>query len=80
MGIARCKSIRSGIGHREIHFRCFGSAEVAIGTGVLHFVEGVAEHLILRVITVEEEINGFSDLLILDLTLKIFIYDLFSLL
>ena len=80
VSLACCKSIRSGIGHGEIHFRRLGGAEVAIRAGILHFVEGIAEHLIMRFLAVEEKIDGLSDLFILDLTVKVLINHLGSLL
>ena len=65
------KRIRSGVRHREIHFCSVGRAEITIRSRFLHLVKGITEHLIVRFLAVEKEINGFSDLLVLDLTAKI---------
>ena len=80
MGLARCKSVGSGIGHRKIHFCCLGRAEVAVRAGLLYLIEGIAEHLIVGFFTVEEKINGLSDLFVLNLAVEILINHLGSLL
>ena len=42
-----CKGIRTGIRQGEIHFCCLGGAKILVGTGILHLVKGIPEHLIV---------------------------------
>lgn len=54
------ESVGTGIRQREIHLCGFGRSKVAVGTGILHLIEGVAEHLIMRLLAIEEENNRQS--------------------
>ena len=55
-------------------------AEIAVGAGFLHLVEGIAEHLIVRLLAVEQKVDGLSHLLVLNLTVEILVHHLGSLL
>ena len=35
------------IGHREVHFCSLGGSKILVGTGILHSIEGIPEHLIV---------------------------------
>ena len=80
MCLSRSERIRPGIRHREIHLRRLGRAEIAVGAGFLHLVEGIAEHLIVRLLAVEQKVDGLSHLLVLNLTVEILVHHLGSLL
>ena len=71
--ITRGKCIGTGIRHGEIHFRGFGSAEITVRAGVLHLVKGIAEHLVVGFLAVEEKINGLAYLFVIDLAVKVFV-------
>ena len=58
LGITRGKCIGTGIRHGEIHLCGFGRAEITVGAGVLHLIKGIAEHLIVGFLAIEEKING----------------------
>jgi len=79
VGFACGKSVGAGIRHTEIHLRCLSRTEVTVGTGLLYLVESIPEHLIMRFFTVEQEVDGFSHLLILNLAIEIFVHHLCSL-
>ena len=75
-----CKCVGAGVGKGEIHSGGLGRSKVAVGATFLYFVEGIAEHLIMRFFAVEQKINSFAHFLILNLTVKILIHHLGSLL
>ena len=41
------KGIGAGIRHGEVHLRRLGGAKILIGAGILDFVEGIPEHLVV---------------------------------
>lgn len=65
------ESVGTGFRQREIHLCGFGRSKVAVGTGILHLIEGVAEHLIMRLLAIEEEIDSLAHLFVLNLPVKI---------
>ena len=71
---------RGGLGHAEIHSCGPCCAEIPVGTGVLNFVESLPEHGVVSLFPIEKKINGFLDLLIVDLAVQILIDNLCSLL
>ena len=71
--ITRGECVGAGVRHGEIHFRGFGGAEITVGAGVLHLVKGIAEHLIMRFLTVQKKTNGLPHLLVVDLAVKVFV-------
>ena len=68
--------VRRRLGHTEIHPRRLRRAEIAVGAGVLHLVEGVAEHLVVGFLAVEQEVDRFAHLFVFDLAVEVFIDDL----
>ncbi len=44
--IAR-ECVGTGIGHGEVHFCSLGGSKILVGTGILHSIEGIPEHLIV---------------------------------
>lgn len=66
--ITRRKCVGTGVRHGKIHFRGFGGAEIAVGAGILYLVKGIAEHLVVGFLAVQEEINGLAHLFVVDLT------------
>lgn len=67
------KGIGAGIGEGEIHFRRLGRTKIPVGATVLHLVEGIPEHLVVSLLPVEQEVDGFTDLLVVDLAVQVFI-------
>ena len=68
------KGIGAGIRHRKVHSRGLGGAEILIGAGILHLIKGIPEHLIVGFLPVQQEVDGFPDFLIIDLTVKILFF------
>ena len=61
------KGIRARIRHRKIHAGGLGGTEILIGTGILHLVEGIPEHLVVGLLPVQQEVDGLTHLLVTDL-------------
>ena len=51
-GFACCERIRTGVGHRKVHFCGLGRAEITVRARILHLVKGISEHLIVRFLAV----------------------------
>ena len=67
------KGIGARIGQRKIHFGCFCGSEILIGTGILNLVKGIPEHLVVGLLPVQQEVDGFPYLFIINLAVEIFI-------
>ena len=70
------KGVGAGVGHGKIHLRGFGGAEIPVGAGILHLVEGIPEHLVMSLLTVQQEVNGFPYLLVFNLAVQILVHHL----
>ena len=80
MDILSGKGIRPGVGQGKIHFCGFGCTEITVRAAVLHLVKCVTEHLVVRLLAVEQEVDGFPHALIVNLAVQLFIDHLGALL
>ena len=54
--------IRGGAGHTKIHPGGFCGAKIPVGASILHLVEGLTEHGVVRLLPIQEKIDGLLDL------------------
>ncbi len=52
---------------------CESCTEIAVGAGLLHFAEGITEHLIIYFLSIEQKIDNLAHLLVLNLAIGVFI-------
>ena len=67
------KSVRAGVRQGEIHLCGLCGAKVPVGPAILYLVESVTEHLVMGFFAVQEEVDGFADLFVVDLAVQVFI-------
>ena len=57
----------AGVRQGKIHSGRLGCAEILVGTGILHRIESIPEHLVVGLLTIEQEINGLPYPLVMNL-------------
>ena len=72
LGIFKIVFRRRG-GEIKIQPGILGYAKISVGAGILDAVEGFAEHGVMRLLAIEQEIDGLTDALIVDLAVEIFV-------